>query len=101
MACLGMPACTTAWVMRYGVHGSCGPGLSSRPICIGKVGSLLDAVDPFREGDVAERIAGPVGVAHGALDEDAVGSANVGQGLAGSKVDNLVDDQTLGPLTPA
>ncbi len=25
--------------MRYGVHGSCGPGLSTSPICMGITGS--------------------------------------------------------------
>ena len=25
--------------MRYGVHGSCGPGFSTRPICMGITGS--------------------------------------------------------------
>ena len=25
--------------MRYGVHGSCGPGLRTRPICSGTMGS--------------------------------------------------------------
>ena len=39
MACFGTPAWTNACAMRYGVHGSCGPGLRTRPICIGMIGS--------------------------------------------------------------
>ena len=35
----GMPAWMNAAAMRYGVHGSCGPGLSTRPICSGMTGS--------------------------------------------------------------
>ena len=34
-----MPASKNAEAMRYGVHGSCGPGLSTSPICIGITGS--------------------------------------------------------------
>jgi hypothetical protein len=39
MAPRGIPASKNAEAMRYGVHGSCGPGLSTRPICIGTIGS--------------------------------------------------------------
>ena len=39
IACFGTPAWMNACAMRYGVHGSCGPGLSTRPICSGMIGS--------------------------------------------------------------
>ena len=39
IASRGTPAWVNAAIMRYGVHGSCGPGFSTRPICSGITGS--------------------------------------------------------------
>ena len=39
MAWRGTPAAKNACAMRHGVHGSWGPGLSTRPICNGTTGS--------------------------------------------------------------
>ena len=39
MDCFGTPAAKKACVIRQGVHGSCGPGFSTSPICNGMIGS--------------------------------------------------------------
>ena len=39
MASRGTPAWKNAWAIRHGVHGSCGPGFSTSPICSGMIGS--------------------------------------------------------------
>src|SRR6185436_16134249 len=39
MASRGTPAWKNAAAIRYGVQGSCGPGFSTKPTCIGMTGS--------------------------------------------------------------
>ena len=45
-------------------------------------------------------VAGPLGVAHVALDNAAVGPADLGQHFAGGEMDDLVDFQALVGFAP-
>ena len=62
---------------------------------------LLHHLQQVRDRDLAQHVAGPLGVAHVALDQPAVGPADLGQHLAGGEVDDLVGLEALVRLAPA
>ena len=65
-----------------------------------QVGRLLHHVEQVLDGDLAQHVAGPLGEAHVALDQAAVGPADLGQHFAGVEVDDLVEVQALVGLAP-
>ncbi len=56
-----------------------------------EVAGLLHHLDQLLDGNLPQDVAGALGVAHVALDQAAVGLADLGHGLAGGEVDDLVD----------
>jgi hypothetical protein len=56
---------------------------------------LLDHLEQFADGHLAENVAGAPGVAHVALDEAAVGAADLGQRLTGGEMDDFIDIEAL------
>jgi hypothetical protein len=62
---------------------------------------LLHHFEQAGKGNLAQDFAGPLGLAHVALDQAAIGPAHLGQHLAGGKVHDLVNVQALVWFTPA
>ncbi len=64
IASVGMPASIIAANMRYGVHGSCDPGLSTSPICSGITGSHSVCTPGEFDGNTAPSASALCLVAH-------------------------------------
>ena len=86
-------------------------GRTRRAICVpSPIGSvafeiqlagLLDPLDQLVAGNLAQHVARPLRLAHVALQQAAVGLADLGDRLAGDEVHDLVDFQRVVRLAPA
>jgi len=80
--------------------GRLGP-VAQRQLGLGvQLAGLLHHLEQVADGDLAENVAGPLGVAHVALDQGRVGPPDLSQHLAGGEVDDLVRLQALVRLAP-
>ena len=87
--------------MRANSSGVCVPSPSGSVGLGVQLAGLLDHLEQVRDRDLAQHVAGPLGVPHVALDQAAVGPADLGDRLAGGEVNDLVDFQRLVRLAPA
>ena len=97
--CSGRPV--VADCMRTNWSGVCVPSPSGSSALAYSSPAFFDHLQQVADGDLAEHVAGALGVAHVALDQAGVGPADLGQRLAGGEVDDLVDLQALVRFAPA
>jgi hypothetical protein len=62
---------------------------------------LLHDAEQVLDGDVAEHVTGPAREAHVALDEPAIGPADLGEHFTGVEMDDLVEVETVVRFAPA
>ena len=97
--CSGRPVVADCW--RANSSGDCcAVAQRQRGVQI-QLAGLLHPLDQFVAGNFAQRVAGLAGLAHVALQQAAVGLADLGDRLAGDEVHDLVDFQRLVRLAPA
>src|SRR5579875_1637972 len=65
-----------------------------------QIGRLFDHRQQVGNRDLAEDMASTLGMTHVALDESGVSPADLGQRLAGGKMDYLIHVQAFVRLTP-
>ena len=97
--CSGRPV--VADCMRANWSGVCVPSPSGSSALAYRSPAFFIICEQLLDGDLAQHVAGPLGVAHVALDQAAVGPADLGEHLAGGEVDDLVDLEALVRLAPA
>ena len=97
--CSGRPV--VADCMRTNWSGVCVPSPSGSSAFGVELAGLLHACEQVVDRDLAQHVARGLRVAHVALDQAAVGPADLGQHLAGREVDDLVHFQALVRLAPA